>query len=68
MAAAEEEEKEDGVKVVEGKGLIFILEVGNVFLNVGEQENDGTQLPTTVSLLSGMELNKLSLLSTYKSS
>ena len=46
MAAAEEEEKEDIVAVVELKGLIFIWDM-DVFLLVGEQENDGLQLQTT---------------------
>ena len=47
MAASEKEEKEDGMPV-EVLRLISISKV-DVFLCVGEQENDGTRLETAVS-------------------
>ena len=46
MAAAEEEEKEVGVMVLEVKGLIFISEVDNLLACVKGEENDSTQLQT----------------------
>ena len=48
MAVSGKEEKEDGV-VMKVRRLALISEVDRVFLHMGEQEYDGTQLQIVCS-------------------